>query len=146
MEAILRVTAMYMFLLIAFRFAGKRALSEATTFDLLLLLIISETTQQALVGDDHSVTHALLMITSFLALEVFLSALKVKSKGVDRVLEGTPLVLVDRGELDQEAMRKSHVDADDVLEAARATRGLERLEQIRYAILERNGKISIIPS
>jgi uncharacterized membrane protein YcaP (DUF421 family) len=145
MDAIFRVGAMYLFLLLAFRVAGKRALSEATTFDLLLLLIISETTQQALVGEDHSITNAFLLIISFLAIEVFLSVLKQRFKKFDDLLEGHPLVLINNGICDSEAMKRAHVDVDDVLEAARGSQGIEQLSMVKFAILERTGDISIIP-
>lgn len=145
MDALVRAAAMYLFLLLAFRIAGKRALSQATTFDLLLLLIISETTQQAMVGDDNSMTHAFLLITSFLAIEVLLSFLKQKYKPLDRLLEGEPVLLVEHGKAIRRVMDRMRVDEEDILEAARATRGLERMEQIKYAVLERTGKISIVP-
>lgn len=145
MEGAIRVIAMYLMLLVVFRLAGKRTLSDATTFDLLLLLIISETTQGALVRDDHSFTHAAVMILTFIAANVGMSAWKQRSRAVARVLEGEPVLLVDRGRPLRRAMDKERVDEDDILEAARETRGLERLDQIKYAVLERTGRISIIP-
>lgn len=145
MDSIIRVAVMYAFLLIAFRIAGKRAMSEATTFDLLMLLVLSETTQQALIGEDHSVTHAVLLITTFLTLDVALGALKYRHDRVDRLLEGTPEVLIVRGAIVQSALDDNHTDENDILEAARQSRGIERLEEVKTAILERTGKISVVP-
>lgn len=145
MESVLRVVVMYFFLLIVFRVSGKRTLAEATPFDLLMLLVISETTQQAMVGEDHSLTGAFLMISTFVLVDIGLSHLKQWSPAAARVLEDVPLVIVENGRLLKDRMDRSRIDEQDVLEAARELRGLERLDQIKYAVLERHGSISIIP-
>ncbi len=145
MDPVLRVAAMYFFLMLVFRLAGKRTLAETTPFDLLMMLVISETTQQAMVGEDHSMTHAFLLITTFVSIDVGLSLIKQRSKRVARLLEDAPVVIVAHGELLQDRMDRSRVDEEDVLEAARELQGLESVEQIKYAVLERHGKISIIP-
>ena len=145
MDSILRVMAVYAFLVLVFRLAGKRTLSEANTFDLLMLLIISETTQQAMVDDDHSITHAFLLILTLVGIDVGLSLLKQRSQTAERLLDDVPMVILDNGQPIKDRMDKARVDEGDILEAARELRGLERLEQIKYAVLERNGNISIIP-
>ena len=145
MDAVLRIIAMYGFLVIVFRIAGSRALSEATTFDLLMLLIISETTQQAMVDDDHSMTHAFILVLTLVGIDRVLSALKQRSNAAERVLEGVPMMLIANGELLRDRMDRVNVDDDDLMEAARELRGLERLDQIKYAVLERSGTITIIP-
>lgn len=145
MELIIRGAAVYLFLLVLFRLLGKRSLSETTTFDFVLLLIIGEATQQALLGNDFSVTNALVMITVLMGIDLVFMKLKGRYKKLDRLLEGAPLILVDHGKPLRVRMKESHVDAEDILEAARLGHGLERLEQIKYAVLERDGQISIIP-
>jgi uncharacterized membrane protein YcaP (DUF421 family) len=145
MDAVVRVVFLYLFLLLVFRINGSRTLGQATTFDLLLLLILSETIQQALVGEDHSLTQAMLLIVTFLLMNVGLSLLKQRSKRFERLLEGSPVVLVHNGRPLREVMDRLRVDEDDVLEVVREQRGLERMEQVKFAILERNGRISIIP-
>jgi uncharacterized membrane protein YcaP (DUF421 family) len=145
MDSILRGVAVYVFLLIIFRVAGKRTLSQTTTFDLVLLLIISETTQQAMVDDDHSLTNGILLITTLVGMTILLSVLKQKFPKLDMALEGTPLILIDQGKLLRDRMDKCRVDESEILSAARMTQGLVAMDQIQYAILERNGDISIIP-
>jgi len=145
MDAVIRAAVVYLFLLALFRIAGQRALSQVTTFDLVLLLIISEATQQALIGNDNSMTHAALLIMTLVGLDILFSLIKQRSKRVRRILEDAPLVLVDDGKLLRERMDKVRVDEDDILEAARGCQGLERLSQVRYAVLERSGTITIIP-
>jgi uncharacterized membrane protein YcaP (DUF421 family) len=146
MESIVRAAVVYLFLLLLFRLAGKRTLAEVTIFDFVLLLIISEGTQQALIGDDNSMLNAFLIVTTLVALNVLFSEIKQRFKVSDRVLDGLPLLIVEDGKPLHERMQKERVDVDDVLDAAREIHGLEKLEQIKYAVLERNGKISIIPS
>lgn len=146
MDSVLRVMVMYLFLLVVFRLSGKRTMSDTTTFDMLLLLVISETTQQAMVDDDHSMTHAFLLVLTFLVMNIGLSLWKQRSKTVERLLEDTPLVVVQNGHPLRDRMDKARVDEDDILEAARQHQGLERMGQIKYAVLERNGEISIVPA
>jgi uncharacterized membrane protein YcaP (DUF421 family) len=146
MESVLRGVLVYAFLLVVFRISGKRTLSQTTTFDLVLLLIISETTQQAMVDNDHSITNGALLIVTLVGTSILLAALKQFFPKLDVILEGQPLIVVNKGQLVREVMQKSRVDEEDILSAARMLHGLERLDQIKYAILERDGEISIIPA
>ncbi|HMZ96270.1 MAG: DUF421 domain-containing protein [Nitrospira sp.] len=145
MDAILRGFIMYLFLLVLFRIAGRRTLGQMTNFDFVLLLIISEATQNAMIGNDFSVTNGILVILSLVGLDIGFSILKQRFPILNRHLDGLPLVLVDQGRPVQELMRKTRVDEEDILFSAREKHGLERMEQIKYAVLETNGGISIIP-
>jgi uncharacterized membrane protein YcaP (DUF421 family) len=145
MDAILRATAIYGFLLLIFRAFGKRSLAQITTFDFVLLLIIAETTQQALLGDDFSVTNSLLLIATLFILDNLLSRMKQRWRWFERAAEGLPLLIVKDGEPLLDRMEKVSVDLEDILSAARELRGLDRLDQIKYAVLEKSGGISIVP-
>ena len=145
MDAVLRGFSIYMFLLVIFRVSGKRSLAQVTTFDFVMLLIIAETTQQALLGDDFSITNAALLIITLMGIDIALSLLKQYSRRADMLLEGMPLVIVEDGKPIPDRMKKSRVDEEDVLHAARELQGLERMDQIKYAVLERNGGITIVP-
>jgi len=146
MDLVIRGVAVYLFLLLVFRVSGKRSLRNATTFDFVLLLIVAETTQQALVGDDASVTGAFLLIVVLVGTDILLSLVKRWSPRIDRLLEGQPLVIVRNGVPLRTRMHIERVDEEDILSAARETRGLDSLDQIQRAVLERNGGISIIPT
>jgi uncharacterized membrane protein YcaP (DUF421 family) len=146
MDAVIRAVVIYAFLYVLFRLAGKRALSEMTAFDLLLLLIISEATESAMMDQDHSMTHALVLITTLVGVDILLSLMKQKSKGAEKVLDSVPLLIVENGKFLKQNADRERVDEDDVLEAARELQGISRLDQIRYAVLERNGKITVIPN
>jgi uncharacterized membrane protein YcaP (DUF421 family) len=145
MDAVLRATAIYFFLLLIFRLSGKRSIAQITTFDLILLLIISEATQQALLGQDFSLTNAFLVIVTLVGIDIGLSLLKQRSPRFEKILEDEPLIIVEEGRPLLDRMKKARVDEEDVLIAARILQGLERMDQIKYAVLERNGGISIIP-
>ena len=145
MESVLRAAAIYVFLLVLFRITGRRALSEITTFDFVLLLVIGEATQQALLGDDFSVINAFVVIATLVLIDILLSLFKERSPKVGRFLDGVPLIVVEYGRPLTERLRKARLTEEDILEAARQSQGLERLEQIRFAVLEKNGQISVIP-
>lgn len=146
MESIIKAVIVYVVLLVLFRMAGKRTLAEVTPFDLVLLLIISEATQQALVDTDNSMTHAFLLVGTLIGLNILLSTVKVRSKRTEHVLDSAPLLIVENGKAIESHMNKERIDVDDVLDAAREMHGIASLEEIRYAVLERNGKISIVPA
>jgi uncharacterized membrane protein YcaP (DUF421 family) len=145
MDAIYRGAIVYVLLLFIFRLAGRRTLAQMTTFDMVLLLIISESTQNALIGDDFSITNALLVIMTLVTLDISLSLLKLSSPWIERLLEGKPTILVEHGRSLTDLMKRARVDEADVLTAAREKHGLERMDQIKYAVLETSGGISIIP-
>ncbi len=145
MESVVRAALIYTFLLAVFRIMGKRTLAQITTFDFVLMLIIGESTQQALLGDDFSVVNACVVIATLMFLELGLSLMKNWWPGLDRLMESLPIVIVEDGRVLQERIRHERVDLDDVLAAARERHGLERLDQIKYAVLERSGGISIVP-
>ena len=145
MDSVVRGLVVYLFLLVIFRLSGKRTLAQATTFDLALLLIISETTQEAMIDDDHSIMNALLLILTLVGIDIAISLWTQRSKSLERWVDDVPLILLEDGRPMKERMEKSRVDEADILHAARECQGLERLEQIKYAVLERSGEITIIP-
>ena len=145
MEAVLRGLVIYLILYVIVRVAGKRTLSEMNAFDLLLLLIISEATQEAMIGQDHSMTHAIILIVTLVGLDIVLSLIKRRSRHAEMLFDSVPLVLVENGKPIRRHMNKERIDEDDVLRAARENYGISKMDEIHLAILERDGKISIIP-
>ena len=145
MESVIRGVGIYAVLLIVFRLSGRRTMSAMTPFDFVLLLIIAETTQQALLGEDFSLTNAALVILTIVMVDILLSYAKQLSPRVELLLDGTPTVLISRGQPDARALRRARVALSDIMEAARMKHGLERLDQVRFAILEASGDISIVP-
>jgi uncharacterized membrane protein YcaP (DUF421 family) len=132
-------------LLVIFRLTGKRTIEQVTTFDFVLLLIVAESTQQALLGDDFSLTNAFIVILTFVGIELVISFASSRIPLLERIIDGTPLVVVDHGRPMEDRLLKSRLSVADILEQARSSQGLERLDQIKYAVLEKSGGISIIP-
>lgn len=146
MESVWRAAVIYGVLLVLCRVSGKRSLARITAFDFVLLLIVGEATQQALLGDDFSITNPVVVIATLMGLELLLSVVKDRWPALDPLLDSRPLVIVTHGRLLVERARRERIDEGDVLAAARERHGLERLDQVTYAVLERSGGISIIPS
>ena len=145
MESVFRGLAVYIVLLLVTRFSGRRSMAQVTPFDFVLLLIIAETTQQALLGDDFSVTNSFVLIITLFAADILLSYVKQWSPRAALLVDGSPTVLMSRGRPDPEALRRSRVNVADILEAARQQHGLMHLEQIDFAVLEIGGNLSIVP-
>jgi uncharacterized membrane protein YcaP (DUF421 family) len=145
MDAVVRGAMVYLFLLLLFRLAGRRTLAQMTSFDFVFLLIISEATQNAMIGDDYSMTNGMLVVLTLVGLDIFLSHLKRWSTTADKWLDGRPTIIVEQGRPKTDIMSRARIDEQDVLAAARESQGLERMDQIKYAVLEASGSISIIP-
>ncbi len=145
MDAVMRASAVYLLLLLIFRLAGRRTMAQMTSFDFVFLLIISEATQNAMLADDFSFTNGALVILTLVGLNVLLSQVKRWYPVAEKWLDGKPTILVAQGHPLTDVMNRARMDERDVLMAARETQGLERMDQIKYAVLEKSGGISIIP-
>lgn len=145
MDSVVRGITIYFILLAALRLSGRRTVAQMTTFDFVLLLIIAETTQQALLGDDFSIVNATLLILTLFGVDIVLSYVKQWSPKIALFFDGTPTVLIADGKVDERAVRRARVNIEDILVAAREQQGLARLDQIKFAVLEADGGISIIP-
>lgn len=145
MDPVLRAAAIYAAVLVLFRISGKRTLAQITTFDFVLLLIIGEATQQAMLGDDFSVTNGVVVIATLVGLDIAMSFVKEKLPWFDKAADSLPVVIFQDGSPIRERMKRARVDDDDILAAGRASQGVERLDQIKYAVLEQSGSISVIP-
>lgn len=145
MDMILRAVTIYLILVVVFKIAGRRALLQMTSFDLILLLIISEATQQGLLGNDFSVTGAALCIITLIVMDMLFGKLKKYLPGAEEMIDGTAVVLVENGVLMRDKMKMADISVDDIMVSARNNQGLTTLTEIKFAILETNGHISIIP-
>jgi uncharacterized membrane protein YcaP (DUF421 family) len=146
MESVIRGLVVYAFVLLVFRLAGKRTLAESTNFELVLLLIISETTQQAMVNNDHSITNGFLLILTLVGCTVTLSWFKQRFPTWEKILDDVPTIIVENGRMIKDRMQKLRVDEQDIIESAREHQALENIAEIKYAIVERNGNITVIPN
>ncbi len=142
---VVSTTAIYALLLVIFRISGRRTLAKTTSFDLVLLLIIGETTQNAMMGRDESVGGAAVAILSLVSLDMTISFLKKAFPGFDHLIEGKPVLLIRDGKVDRGTLDANGLDDEDIKEAARLSHGLDSMEDVRQATLERDGHISIVP-
>ncbi len=146
MDAVLRGTAVYLFLVFVFSVLGRRTLVQTTNFDLLLLIIIGQCTQLALLGDDFSVTNAVILVSTLLGLHLTLAAVSGRFPRIGTWIGGgAPLVVVANGQMLDGRARRVGVSEADVLLAARKMQGLDRIAQIQYAVVERTGDITVVP-
>lgn len=145
MDTVLRGVAVYLTLLLLTRLSGRRTLSQMTPFDFVLVLVIAETTQQALVAEDRSLTAAALLMATLFGVDIVLSHVKRAAPSVDKWLDGAPTLLVADGKPLEDVLKRARVDMKDVMEAARKIHGLERPDQVKHAVLENTGEISIVP-
>ena len=140
-----RSAGVYLFLLIVFRVSGRRTLAQVTNFDLVLVLIIGDATQQALVGNDYTFATVLVVVSTLVLIDIALGKAKQRWPAVDAVVDGLPLPLIVKGTAHRERMASEGVTDDDVLTSARETHGISRLDEVDSAVLEQSGGISIIP-
>jgi uncharacterized membrane protein YcaP (DUF421 family) len=143
MDIVLRAIVLYAFMVFVMRIIGRRELSSMTPFDLVLLIILGDAIQQGLTQDDYSVTGAVLAIGTIATLQVFTSYVSYRSKRARRVLEGEPIVLVERGEIVSQNLKRERMTESEVAEEARQQQ-ISSIDQIEWAILEANGSISFI--
>ena len=145
MDSVLKALLIYFVLWMLIRVAGRRTLAELSTFDFILFLIIGGATQRALIGQDYSLINAFVVVTTLIVVNIVVGLAERDFRFLNKILKGVPTILVDDGHLLTHRMRRARVTTDEILERARSLHGLERLEQIKYAILEASGEISIIP-
>jgi len=143
-ETILRTGLAWLGLLVLIRISGRRTLGEMSPVDLVVLLITGDMIQQGLLDDDASLTSGFVVVTTLLLLSVLYASAKSRWPRLALAVEGVPTVLVRDGVPDERQMRASRVVMDDVMEAARKN-GVAELEEVRFALLETGGAISIIP-
>lgn len=144
METVFRVTIIYFFLMIALRIMGKREFGQMSPLELVALLLIPEIVSQALLREDFSMTNAIIAVTTLLTM-VFLTSLVIQvSKRAEKAIAGAPTVLVYHGQLVADHMHKERVTEGEIFGEMHKS-GLDRLEQVRWAVLEGDGKIAIIP-
>ena len=144
-EKVVRSTLVYGFLLLAFRFSSKRELGQATLFDFLLILLVSNGVQSALIGPENSVAGAFVGTATLLFLAWLLNHTTTRSVRMRRLLEGSPALLVQDGVVLANSLRHENVALNDLYAGLRAA-GVANLSQVGRAYLELDGRISVIPA
>ena len=143
-EKVLRSGVIYLFILLAFRFTGKRQVGQLTPFDLVVLLIISNVVQNAVIGNDNSLGGGIIGAITILAFNWIVVEISYRFKPARRLFEGQPVLLVHNGIILQKNLANERITLED-LQAALRRNGIGDFHQVRVAVLEDNGQISVIP-
>jgi uncharacterized membrane protein YcaP (DUF421 family) len=144
MDLILRATIIFVFVYLITRVVGRRELGSTEPFDLILLVVLGDLIQQGVTQSDNSVTGAVLVISTLAILTVGVSYLSVRVPRLRPLLDGEPLILVENGKPNTQNLRRQRLDLAEVLAEARLQQ-VAQLADIKWAILESSGQISIIP-
>lgn len=133
----------YLFILVGIRLLGKKELGQISVADLIFVMLISEVVGNAMLASDESLLGGLIAATTLMLVNKFLKVLTFKSKKFSILMEGRPAVLIRHGELNMKEMRKNRVSVEDLEQAGRQN-GIGNISTIALAILEADGKISIL--
>jgi uncharacterized membrane protein YcaP (DUF421 family) len=145
MDLPIRATVIFLFIFLVTRVAGKRELSSMEPFDLILLVVIGDLVQQGITQSDYSVTGALVVISTITVLTVVLSYVNYRLRSLRSMLEGQPVVLVDNGRMIEQNMRRERITVEE-LESEGRLQQVASVEDMRWAVLETSGRISVIPA
>jgi len=145
MDSVIKSAIVFLVLWLVIRASGRRTLGQLTVFDFILFLIIGGVGQRALTAQDYSLTHAFLIIATFVVIDVLVSLIERDVPTVASILKGLPTIVVENGRVLSGRLRRARLTEDDVLQAARRLHGLETMNEIKFAIFEASGEISIIP-
>ncbi|HEX7418507.1 MAG TPA: YetF domain-containing protein [Thermoanaerobaculia bacterium] len=141
-EFVVRGVIVYAFLILILRITGKRQVGQLAPFDLVLLLVLSNAVQNSMNGGDNSVTGGLISATTLIAVNYSVGLLTFKSKRMEEIIEGRPIVLIHNGKLFEDVMAKAQLTHHELNSALRQA-GCDCVAEVHCAILENNGAITV---
>lgn len=142
-EFVARAAAVYLFLLVLLRLTGKRQVGQLSPFDLVLLLVLSNAVQNSMNGGDNSLTGGLVLALTLVALNFVVGLATARSKTLENLIEGRPQVLIHNGILFEDVLVSAQLSRHE-LQAALRRAGCASIHEVRTAVLENNGGISVI--
>jgi uncharacterized membrane protein YcaP (DUF421 family) len=142
-DIVLRAAIAYVFIIFLLRIIGRRELSTLAPSDLVLLVVMGDLVQNGVTQSDQSVTGVFLALSTFAILTVAVSVVTFKSRRVQTLVEGAPLILVQDGKPVEKNLRSERLNIDEVAEEARG-QGIEHLDEIKWCVLEPSGSMSFI--
>lgn len=143
METVIRVGFVYLFILGILRVLGKREVGQLTPLELVMLILIPEVVGQALVREDFSMTNAVIAVTTLMSLVYATSVLSYKFRRFEELVEGRPSLLIENGSPVKETMDRERITPEEIASEMRRA-GIERIDKIKWAVLETGGKIAFI--
>lgn len=144
-EIVLRTLAVYLVILVGLRLAGKREIGQMTIFDLVVLLLIANAVQNAMVGPDTSLVGGLLAAIVLLVLDFLIARLGLRFPRLRRLVIGNPTLLILHGEVIQDHLRREGLDEETLMTALRE-HGVVDIQAVEMAVLEIDGSISVVPA
>lgn len=144
-DIVLRTAVIYLVILVGLRLAGKREIGQMTVFDLVVLLLLANAVQNAMVGPDTSLVGGLIAAAVLLVLNAVVARLRLRWPRLRRIVEGSPTLLVLHGEVIADHLRREGLD-QETLEAALREHGVADLSDVEMAVLEIDGSISVVPA
>jgi uncharacterized membrane protein YcaP (DUF421 family) len=143
-ELIVRSVIVYGFLLVLLRITGKRQVGQLAPFDLVLLLVLSNAVQNSMNGGDNSLIGGLISALTLVLLNLAIGVLTFKSKGLEALIEGRPQLLIHNGKLYDQVLHDAKLTRHELNSALRQA-GCDSVDEVRLAVLENNGSISVVP-
>jgi uncharacterized membrane protein YcaP (DUF421 family) len=143
MDIALRSAVIFFFIYVLMRIIGRRELSSLEPFDLILLVVLGDSVQQAVTQDDYSVTGAFIVVSTIALLQVFVSYVNFKVPRLRSVIDGEPIVIVQDGRVIEGNARRERLTLEDIAEAARMQQ-IASLEDVQWAVLETSGELSFV--
>jgi uncharacterized membrane protein YcaP (DUF421 family) len=143
-EFVLRGIIIYVFLIALLRLTGKRQIGQMAPFDLVLLLVLSNAVQNSMNGGDNSVIGGMISAVTLVGVNWFVGILTFRSKTAEALIEGRPELLIHNGRLFEKALERSKLTRHELMSALREA-GCAEVEDVRCAMLEDDGNISVIP-
>ena len=145
MDIVIRAVVMFIFVWFVTRAVGRRELSTLEPFDLILLVVVGDLIQQGVTQNDFSVTGGMLAVGTFAAMTVLFSWLAFRFPRVQPILEGDPVILVERGKTIDRNLQANRITLEELAAQARLGAQISQIEDIEWAVLETSGNISFIP-
>jgi uncharacterized membrane protein YcaP (DUF421 family) len=143
MDLAVRTAVIFFFIFLLMRIVGRRELSSLEPFDLILLVVLGDSVQQAVTQDDYSVTGAFIVVSTIALLQVFLSYLNFRVPRLRPIIDGEPIVIVQDGKVIEGNARRERLTLDDIAEAARLQQ-IASLQDVQWAVLETSGELTFI--
>ncbi|MBO5789989.1 MAG: DUF421 domain-containing protein [Clostridia bacterium] len=140
----IRTVVMYVLVSVVFRFLGKRQVGELEISDLITTLLLSEIATMAIDEPDIPLFYAIIPILLIACFEIVITYSKIRCSWIKRIFEDTPIILIEKGKICEKPLAGMRMTVDELLSECRL-QGFGKLEEINYAILEQNGKLSILP-
>lgn len=139
---ILRTLLLYFVILFVFRLMGKREIGELSVFDLVVNIMIAEMAVMAIDEKELSLASAIVPIFLLMTIQIFMARLSLKSKKFRDLIDGSPTIIINKGKIDEEAMRKQRYNFDDLLQQLRE-KDVRNIADVEFAVLEPSGKLSV---